>query len=457
VAMHGKQLQRWRDKKLDMETLYAQLYSYKASGFVIGASTFFGAGASTSGGISEGYAAQIAEARAKGLQFPHAYCVLEMATTPDGEELIKLRNPNGHAGWRGDWGKGSPRWTYDLKQELGIDNEDSGVFWMTWNDFGRLFAELTVCRLLPDHLEARQGGWLPSIFGAGQALTVEVFAHSRIEVALHQEPHSDRGETAISTLVDLGFVVMKQAADGALTLVTACERTLASSVCASATLEQDDFTSRYLVLPMCFGHMRSSEPRKYSLSVHSTQPITLEATPASAAMLATAAIQLALTEGECTPLLKHPMFGEVLKLYVIDSEAGYLVVGENSSQMHIRVEVDASERTTGFTSSRGALFSQDVIPPRSRQLLLALSIDMSKKAHSLSMGYGGGVVQPGEPVGGHIPDLADLGALRELHEPQPMSANEGGFPQPTAPPARTSDIDVSAALANVLSGMQQRP
>eukprot|EP00966_Prymnesium_polylepis_P313595 7246285-Prymnesium_polylepis.1 len=109
----------------------------------MGASTFFGADASTSGGTNAGYVELIREARDKGLQvhsliwqapsliwqassliwhapsltwqFPHAYSMLDFADV-DGEQLVKLRNPNGHAGWRGAWGKGSPQWTYDLKQ-----------------------------------------------------------------------------------------------------------------------------------------------------------------------------------------------------------------------------------------------------------------------------------------------------------------------------------------------------
>ena len=76
TASHEKRLERWRSKKLDFDTLYAQLYSFKASGFAMGASTFFGSGASTSGGMSAEYAELIQEARAKGLQFPHAYSML---------------------------------------------------------------------------------------------------------------------------------------------------------------------------------------------------------------------------------------------------------------------------------------------------------------------------------------------------------------------------------------------
>jgi len=460
LATHAKRLERWRSKKLDFDTLYAQLFSFKEAGFVIGASTFFGAGASTSGGTSAEYADLIQEARNKGLQFPHAYSILALAEV-DGEPLVKLRNPNGHAGWRGEWGKGSSRWTYELKQQLGIEREDSGVFWMAWPDLCRLFAELTVCRLLHHHLEARQGGWLPSVFGLGQALTVEVFAHSHVELALHQEPHSDRGEKGIQTLIDVGFAVMKQQSDGSLSLVTAAERSLQASVCASATLEQDDFVSKYLVLPLCFGHLRSAEPRKFTLSCHSTMPITLEPIAAPPKILAAAAIQIVMKEGEGQSLLTHPVLGAMLKLWTMEDEGGYMIVAENMSQVHIRVEVDASEHTSGFLASRGALFCQDVLPPRSRQLLLVLSIDLTKKSHSLSMAYGGGVLQPAEVAslggGGHIPALEDLGALRELHEPQPMGRPAADAPMEEAmPPGAQPSVDISALTQNILNAMQQQ-
>lgn len=330
---------------------------------------------------------------------------------------------------------------------------------MSWHDFCRLFTEITVCRLLPDHLEARQGGWLPSVFGAGQALTVEVFAHSRVELALHQEPHSDRGENAISTHLDLGFAVMKEAADGSLSLVTSAERTLQSSVCSSATLEQDDVVSKYVVLPLCFGNLRSTAPRKFVLSCHSTMPITLEPIATPPKMLAAAMIQLVLAEGEGQSMLSHPVLGEVLKLWSLEQEGGYAIVAENLSPMHVRVEVDAAERTAGFLSSRGALFCQDVLPPRTRQLIIVLSADMSKKSHSLSMQYGAGVLQPADlGGGGHIPDLSDLGALRELHEPQPITATLADPAATSAPPPGSQPpVDLGALASSILKGMQQQP
>jgi hypothetical protein len=36
-----------------------------------------------------------------------------------------------------------------------MEREDDGVFWMSWTEFVHFFTNITVCRLLPDHVEAR--------------------------------------------------------------------------------------------------------------------------------------------------------------------------------------------------------------------------------------------------------------------------------------------------------------
>ena len=77
----------------------------------------------------------------------------------------------------------------------------------------------------------------------------------------------------------------------------------------------------------------------------------------SSELLATAMIQLCL-RGDRRPILSHPSMGDMLVLYLREEEAGYAIVGENLAAFPIRVEVDASEGTCGFISSRGALFCQ---------------------------------------------------------------------------------------------------
>jgi len=50
------------------------------------------------------------------------------------------------------------------------------------------------------------------------------------------------------------------------------------------TLEQDDYATRYLALPLCFGHLRSTEPRKFTLAVHSEAPVSVEVVPVDAGL-----------------------------------------------------------------------------------------------------------------------------------------------------------------------------
>ena len=466
------QLKKWQAKGYDYDELYARLLSYKAAGFLIGCSTFFQK------------EAEISQARAVGIQVPHAYGLLELRTNPadDAEQLVKLRNPNGHAGWRGEWSRTSPKWTYETRTALGIDSEDGGVFWMGWADFITYFAEVTVCRLRSDYLEARQGGWLPSVFGCGQAVVIEVYAHTKLELTLHQESHANRGEASIATLVDLGAAVVKLdqmgdagggggvgggggggggdgAASSGLSLVAYGERGPASSVSLDTTLELDGFTSRYLVVPLCLGHMSSPEPRKFVAAALSNQPLAMETVPLPPAQLASAMIAIALKHGDKTVLLSHPMLGEALNIYTIEEDSGYVLVAENLQPVRIRVEIDASERTVGFHCSRGALFCQDVLPPRSRQVVMILSVDMRKKQHGMGMRFGGGALDTSEilPDGaGHIPALADLGPLAPLHEPQPMPQSPGGgSPWPASQPPTPGGVDISALASSIMSQMNQ--
>lgn len=233
------------------------------------------------------------------------------------------------------------------------------------------------------------------------------------------------------------------------------------NVHVSTSLEQDGHTANYLAVPLCFGHMRSAEPRKFRLAVHSTQPLSLERVTLTADAVATTIIKRAVAEGEKMALLKSPALGDVLNIYTLDEEAGRVIVAENTAPFPMRVEWDSIPDVSGFTSSRGLFMCQDVLPPRSRQLLVALSVDMRVKTTRLGYGFGGGSHEGGAvpPSGLHIPDLDDLGQLRPLHEPQPMDpSHTGGFTRaPAAPPPAAAPFGDPTALANLIRGFGGAP
>ena len=189
----------------------------------------------------------------------------------------------------------------------------------------------------------------------------------------------------------------------------------------------------------------------------SNQVLSIETVPLQPADLAAATIAVTCKHGEKSTLLSHPSLGEALNIYTLEEEAGYTLVAENLQPVRIRVEVDASEGSKGLISTRGALFCEDVLPPRSRMIVMILSFDMKSKTHAMGLRFGGGVLEPGMVVphgAGHIPALEDLGPLAPLHQPQPLPMAQGGFGGGATQPS--VGVDVAALASNIMSQMRPR-
>ncbi|CAK83679.1 unnamed protein product (macronuclear) [Paramecium tetraurelia] len=91
----------------------------------------------------------------QGLVPNHAYSVLKIRQINHPKrgqvELLKLRNPWGKKEWTGDWGQDSPLWTPQLRQELKLDKEDSGVFYMDVGSFMQQFRDIHICHIKQDY------------------------------------------------------------------------------------------------------------------------------------------------------------------------------------------------------------------------------------------------------------------------------------------------------------------
>jgi hypothetical protein len=61
--------------------------------------------------------------------------------------LVRLRNPWGSYEWKGAWSDGSEEWARHpmVKARLRPKPADDGTFWMSWEDFSRLFRFVDVC------------------------------------------------------------------------------------------------------------------------------------------------------------------------------------------------------------------------------------------------------------------------------------------------------------------------
>ena len=90
---------------------------------------------------------------AQGLVAGHAYSILDALSFADDKQpggrlkLIQLRNPWGRYEWTGAWSDDSPEWDKNpkVKRIVRPAKLDDGSFWMTWEDFSRIFQSIDVC------------------------------------------------------------------------------------------------------------------------------------------------------------------------------------------------------------------------------------------------------------------------------------------------------------------------
>ncbi|CAL4100502.1 unnamed protein product, partial [Meganyctiphanes norvegica] len=123
----------------------------------------------------------VSEARqSNGLIRGHAYSITKVklcdVRTPrvTGKiPLVRLRNPWGdEAEWKGAWSDNSPEWQFiprEEKENIGLNFDRDGEFWMSYQDFVSQFSMLEMTNLSPDSLEEDldQGGkkrWDMSVY-----------------------------------------------------------------------------------------------------------------------------------------------------------------------------------------------------------------------------------------------------------------------------------------------------
>ena len=70
---------------------------------------------------------------------------------------MRIRNPWGNeTEWNGAWSDGSAEWQYipdDEKENIGLNFENDGEFWMSFKDFRNMWDQLEICNLSPHALE----------------------------------------------------------------------------------------------------------------------------------------------------------------------------------------------------------------------------------------------------------------------------------------------------------------
>jgi hypothetical protein len=90
----------------------------------------------------------------EGLVAGHAYSIIQAREVTEGAlgsgptyRLLQLRNPWGTFEWKGAWSDKSSKWKKhpSIKKKLMFEDADDGCFWMSFNDFKKVYTRVNVC------------------------------------------------------------------------------------------------------------------------------------------------------------------------------------------------------------------------------------------------------------------------------------------------------------------------
>ena len=120
------------------------------------------------------------ETERKGLHNNHAYTLIDVRgiTTAHGDQLrlVKLRNPHARHEWNGSFSDKDKRsWSSELKNMLGWEKKNDGLFWMKFEDFETYFRSVYVNRHQPGwHYNSVASTWDSGSQSQSQAFELTV-------------------------------------------------------------------------------------------------------------------------------------------------------------------------------------------------------------------------------------------------------------------------------------------
>ncbi|XP_015594772.1 calpain-A isoform X5 [Cephus cinctus] len=151
--------------------------------------------------------------------------------------LLRLRNPWGNeAEWNGPWSDQSPEWRFipdHEKDELGLNFDVDGEFWMSFQDFKQHFTNLEICNLNPDSLtedelnsgkkkwemSVFEGEWVRGVTAGGCRNFLETFWHNpQYRITLEYPDEGDDKCTVIVALMQKNRRAQKRMGADCLTI-----------------------------------------------------------------------------------------------------------------------------------------------------------------------------------------------------------------------------------------------
>jgi len=122
----------------DKEAFWKKVYEADKKNYVIATAVSASKSNKTTGQVSK-----------TGLIDSHAYSLikaLEITVNLKTVRLLQIRNPWAQKEWQGDWCDRSIKWTDALRKEVGAEQKDDGVFFISYEDYIQFFYITTICK-----------------------------------------------------------------------------------------------------------------------------------------------------------------------------------------------------------------------------------------------------------------------------------------------------------------------
>ena len=62
-----------------------------------------------------------------------------------------MKNLWGTNEWVGDWSDDSNKWTTEFKNQVGLEQKDDGIFWISYEDYLQFYTTTHVCQIHQDY------------------------------------------------------------------------------------------------------------------------------------------------------------------------------------------------------------------------------------------------------------------------------------------------------------------
>jgi calpain-15 len=399
----------------EKELLWARVVSAHAAGCLVGLACAM---------KPQGKSISLSELHEKGLQAPHAYVLLDTRelTVDGGVKLVQLGNPWGDRSpstWKGAWSNGSTEFRKAVQGKLlpssSNDINPNGEFWMTWEDVLAHFATVEICRTQDNDLshDERVQGWLPALTGLGDMFIIQTRAsHNgkvRVDISLYQESNMVResAKGVASTNVDLGFVVL----DSSHRLVGYHQRRNLPEVSEEFFLGQN---SRYHVIPISFENCLLPEHRKMTLALRTTDMQSVG--PLSKAPMTPEILRAALIRYAGSLGFEESRILPGVTINTAKDGCGIVLTCTNQTTCVCAEVIVDAEESSGLNSSRGTLFSTDIVPPARTVVLAILTPRKGSNHYRMGVSFAA-AIRPPSSRESHVPpvDEPDSPPIHKIH------------------------------------------